>query len=653
MTCRKQRICNNRLLCGLIFLLAQLSGHVQAETPLDKQRAVYSEAMEEIRQGKVENAEAAIPQLHDYILFPYLELELLKAQIDSLSSRTIDVYLNEYRNTVVGARIERAWLLKLKRHKEWAEFLHYAGDKPPRNMRCEYITALQATDQGALAEQETEKLWLTGYSLPDSCDALLNSWLHRQSPEQLADLHWRRAALAIEQGQHKLAKYLLKKVPDTEPLQQLLSKPETLYKAGFALEVNDFNRQLVMLTLKRLAADDFESSNTLWHQLDRRFQFTAKENYALRDSFARQYIAGSADDARDWINANDPNFEDPYLTEWRVRLALRDQDWAAAQQFIKALPEDYQDKPDWQYWWARADMEKNQALTDEAQAILRQMATERGYYSFLAADMLNQEYRLGEKRNLKPELIAEVEQRTAIQRAKELHWHRDFSAAKSEWRSAIYSLSKEEQIAAAQLALNWGWSHTAVATAIRAGEWDDLVLRFPLAFYSTFDENAKSQNIDLKWVYAIARQESAFAEDARSRVGARGVMQLMPGTAKTISRQMNRSAPSNDDLETAELNIEMGTFYLAQLLEEFGGNRILATAAYNAGPNRVKRVLSRQQEQMPADIWVENLPYGETRNYIKNVMAFSVVYGIKLKLAKPILASHERHITPLQEINTP
>ena len=134
-------------------------------------------------------------------------------------------------------------------------------------------------------------------------------------------------------------------------------------------------------------------------------------------------------------------------------------------------------------------------------------------------------------------------------------------------------------------------------------------------------------------------------------MGARGVMQLMPGTARTLARQMGRPMPSRSELLDADTNIAMGGFYLGQLLKRFSGNRVLATAAYNAGPSRVERVLMRQNGNLPADIWIENLPYGETRDYIKNVLAFSVVYGEKLELSKPILANHERRISPVDEFN--
>ena len=640
MARQRQPLSPGKAICLILVIFAGLtacaSSQSSATSRLDEQRKLFRTAVEDVKAGRLDQATQAIALLEDYVLIPYLELQLFKARIYDLTPADADLYFNRYDDAIAGTYMKQAWLIRLKNNKEWDTFLHYANGKAPRGMHCAYIEALRARERNVEANKETSALWQTGHSLPDRCDNVLNQWLAGLSPDEAQNMYWLRVKLAIREGQSGLAKYLLRNIPGTENLQELLAKPEQLYRQGFQLEVNDFNRELVLHTLKRLAAVDFESSNTLWHQLDRRFTFSAKQNYALRDSFAREAIAAGEGYARDWLNANDRNFEDPYLTEWRVRLALKDGDWKAAQFFINALPPELRNKSDWQYWQARTDIELRQGMTAETKTTLQQLASERGYYSFLSADLLNLDYQLGAKRSLNPDLIEGIAQRPGVQRARELFWHGLVRNAYTEWRDATRNLNQQEQVAAAQMALDWGWSHAAVATAIRAREWDDLELRFPLAFKDTFADNAKARNIDLNWAYAIARQESAFAEHAQSRVGARGVMQLMPSTARDISRKMGRPYPTLEDLHTPQANIEMGSFYLGHLLEEFGGNHILATAAYNAGPARVKRVLARQKEAIPADIWIENLPYGETREYIKNVLAFSVVYGLKLGNCKSL-----------------
>ncbi len=618
------------MLLAIVVLAACAGGSTVAPDNLTLQRELFQNAVQDAREGRIAEATQAKAALQGYVLLPYLELELLKAQIHDTAAADFDRLYSAHAGSVVGSLMHRAWLTSLKMRQQWPEFLAYAGDRAPRGMRCEYATALRATGQDRQADKETRSIWLTGYSLPELCDPVLERWLERLSLQERHEVHWQRAKLALQQGQSQLARYLLRGIPGTEHYQNLLQSPDELYQLGERIEVSDFSRLLVMHTLKRLAGSDAQRSNALWHQLDRRFAFTPSQNHSLRDSFAREIIAGGEEYARDWINANDPNFEDHYLTEWRIRLALKDRDWPAAQQYIAALPEKQRAKSDWQYWWARADIENNQRMTDEAEVSLKALASERGYYSFLAADMLSQDYQLGAKRTVNLELLGQVEQIPGVQRAKELYWHNLDRNAITEWRVALRKLTREQQVVASQLALDWGWSYAAVSSAIGAREWDDLELRFPLAFKSVFEQHAKAQNIELNWAYAIARQESAFDRHAQSRVGARGVMQLMPSTAHTIARAMGRPLPKLKELHTAQTNIEMGSFYLRHLQDRFAGNHILATAAYNAGPERVARVLARQKDALPADIWIENLPYGETREYIKNVLAFSVVYGLKL-----------------------
>jgi soluble lytic murein transglycosylase len=634
----------------LFFILTTPIIQAFADPSLDESRRLYREAIDEISRGRLINAEKLVPKLNNYALMPYLELELVKAQINNISPQTIDVYLQQYGDTIVGQRIRISWLNKLLRSRDWPQFVRYYQKNSSTATSCYYAYALRQIGDHKKADTAIADLWQTPYSLPKECDIPINQWLARLNATEVENQYWLRAELALDKGQNDMARYLIGKTSGSDKYVSLLQNPDRLASVGMNLPANARSRAVAVHALKRLAKGDFEKTNILWHQLDRQLKFTPAQNYALRDSLARQIIASDADYTRDWVMANDPNYEDPYLTEWRIRLALKDGDWEAVQRTVEFLPADKREKADWRYWWARADIELKGELSVSTQLILQQIAAERGYYSFMAADILNEDYQLEAVRTLDPALISEIEQHDAINRARELYLLGENFTAALEWNYGMRSLNKAEQVAAAQLALNWGWSHQSIMTAIRAGEWDDLILRFPTPYKDTFKSIAKKENIDLKWIYAIARQESAFSPNANSPVGARGIMQLMPGTARTVARQMGIPKPRTEDLVTPESNIAMGGFYLGQLLEQFGGNRILATAAYNAGPSRVERVLLRQAEELPADIWIENLPYGETREYIKNVLAFSVIYANKLKLDKPILASHERNIGPANTV---
>ncbi|MBD2858522.1 transglycosylase SLT domain-containing protein [Spongiibacter sp. KMU-158] len=640
------------LLCFTQFGLSQSVSDTSSpdQSTLQKQREVYREALLDISQGRLEKAEAVGPQLYDYLLYPYFELELIKAQIDTVSSQTIKSFLQQYDGSLVAENLRASWIYKLKKHQQWPEFLAYVGDKPPANLECEYIAAIRSQGDEQNALLRSEKLWHTGVPLDTFCTNVVDQWLQTLTPEQQQRAYWRRADMAVDKGYDKLASFLLSKISGTELQQRLLNHPEALYKESAKIKNNAFNHQLVVFTLKRLARGDYLAASELWQSLQLQFNFSSAENYSLRNAFARQMIADNGRLARQWLAEHDDEFEDAYLTEWRVRLALKDRDWKKAQHYIASLPADYRQKSDWQYWWARADRAIHRKLTEPAKTILQKLADERGYYSFLAADLLGQPYQLGHIPALPSELNEPFQANLGLQRAREFYILGDYGKASSEWRRAIQFFSKPDRLAAAKLALDWGWANPAVVGAIQAGAWNDLGLRFPLAYQDDFVSNAKANEIDLKWAFSIARQESAFAENARSPVGARGIMQLMPGTARDTAKAMGAPKPSSQDLENPQINIAIGTYYLGSLLREFNGNRILATAAYNAGPNRIKRVLEKQEAILPADIWIENLPYSETRHYIKNVLAFSVIYGEKLELNQPLLSKNERLIRPSQEL---
>ncbi|MGJ8685967.1 MAG: transglycosylase SLT domain-containing protein [Spongiibacteraceae bacterium] len=635
----------------VLFSVQAIASYPALESSLDAEslseaRRLYSEALQLISKGKLSDAENITPRLRNYVLYPYLELELLKAQINNVSRASIDAYLDLYGDTPVARQIKTTWLRRLRKEHDWTTFLTYYQGYKPSGMQCDYAIALHANNRAKEAIRVTEKLWLSPTSLPKSCDRPVRKWLAGLSAKKRDAQYWQRIFLALNANQSKLAGHLLTKVKGGEAYRELLARPSALYKRGPNMRANEKNRSVAIHTLKRLARTDFAASNDLWHEISGPLKFSARENHQLRDALARQIIAGDASYARDWLRATDPEFQDPYLTEWQIRLALKGSDWPNTQLYISKLPVKHWEKSSWQYWWARADIAIHDEITKDAAAKLEHLASERGYYSFLAADILQRDYQLGAQRNVDENIVPDIAKQSDILRAYELFWHGDQGNARAEWARAMRKLNTPQQLAAAQVAHNWQWSNQSINTAIRAGEWNDLSLRFPTPFRKTFTDTAKKENIELPWIYAISRQESAFAEDARSRVGARGIMQIMPSTAKSLARKMSLTGFNTNTLLQADANIPMGGYYLGQLLEQFNGNRILATAAYNAGPNRIERFLKKQDGSYPADIWIENLPYGETRKYIKNVLAFGVIYGKALDHSDELIKEAEYIIAP-------
>ena len=229
----------------------------------------------------------------------------------------------------------------------------------------------------------------------------------------------------------------------------------------------------------------------------------------------------------------------------------------------------------------------------------------------------------------------------AIIRARELFFHGQRSDARREWLSATRELEPLQHLQAAQLVRQWGWYEQAIREAITARQWDDMLLRFPVAYSEQIYRAANKNNIDSTWILAVARQESAFTPDARSHAGAMGLMQLMPATAKETAKRAKVRYRGSQQLADPDLNIKLGSYYLASLGRRYEGHRVLATAAYNAGPHRVKRWLEKRKD-LPSDIWIETIPFDETRNYVQNVLSFSVIYSDILGQPKRLLHPHEQ-----------
>ncbi len=202
-------------------------------------------------------------------------------------------------------------------------------------------------------------------------------------------------------------------------------------------------------------------------------------------------------------------------------------------------------------------------------------------------------------------------------------------------------LSDAELLALAEVGRRHGWYRMSIQATIDAEHWDQLDLRFPLAFADTMLGHAERRALQPSWLYAVARQESAFMPDGRSRAGALGVMQVMPSTARRTARRFGIPLSSSWQLLDPETNIAIGTSYLAQMYRRYDGNRVLASAAYNAGPARVDRWLERSAPT-PVDVWIESIPFRETRAYVQNVLAYALIYAHRLGIEQPFLYDHER-----------
>ena len=297
--------------------------------------------------------------------------------------------------------------------------------------------------------------------------------------------------------------------------------------------------------------------------------------------------------------------------------------------WIDALPLEEKLEGRWQYWRARALLKLGRA--PEANTLLSQLAATRSYFGFLAADRLGLGYNLTQERLvIAPEEIQRLQAIPSLARARELLRLKRRHGARLEWAHGLRAMNDEEVAQAARLAEHWGWPGRAILTLGRTPYRSDLILRFPLAYRELITHQARHQRLDLPWVYAIVRQESAFQPDARSKSGALGLMQIMPRTGREIAGKLNKKLRNKHQLLDTDLNVRFGSSYLRTLLDTLGNHPILATAAYNAGPNAVKKWLPKDKE-MPADRWIESVPYTQTREYLRRVFAYTAIYENRLQ----------------------
>ncbi|WP_226989121.1 transglycosylase SLT domain-containing protein [Paraglaciecola arctica] len=315
------------------------------------------------------------------------------------------------------------------------------------------------------------------------------------------------------------------------------------------------------------------------------------------------------------------NFEpDAELLRWHLAHVLRQRNWQQALDVINFVPDKIADGNVFQYWKARA-YEKVGAdeLADKG---LHKLAKQRHYYGFLASGQLSEMASLNDN----PLLIAqgdldELAALPAAQRAFEFRALGRNLSARREWIFLQSQLTKQQKITAAVVASQHNWHDQAIFGFSRSGYLDDLSRRFPMPFDSQLQSNAKKNNIDVAWAYAIVRRESSFMPDAASHAGALGLMQVMPGTARYLSKEKVK----RNSLFNPNRNVELGTQYMRYLMDKMDNNPILATASYNAGWRRVQQWLP-EKGNIPLDLWIETIPYKETRNYVKAVLAYQQIY---------------------------
>lgn len=598
------------------------------------QREQFQQARSAIQKNQPDQARALMAELEDYPLYPYLEYYRLSRTLGQLPYAQVDRFLDQHDDTYLGDRLQRQWLGLLAARKRWHEYQSYFDPaRADASQLCTWLNARLATgEEGALAE--VENLWNVAHSQPKHCDPLFKQW---QSSEYFTDaLAWERATKAIENRKRSLARYIAKYAPEPakthiETLVWLDRYPAELRNTRKYSGSDARSQYTVMHGISRLARKDAELALKLWEKYDANGLYPDQARRELQEHLTLYLSRQGHHDRAHALAATMTDSSSEKMQETLLRQALENGQWQRVQAGIRQLPESLRQSDRWQYWSLRAADQLGQTLPPFPDLLQdwQQLAQKRSFYGFLAADRLGLAYAMEDEPSMVDQADqARVNQHAGLLRARELYALDQVHEARQEWLYASRTLSGPQLQAAGNLAAQWGWHRSGIQAMIDAQSWNDLQVRFPMAFEDIVHQQANDQGMDPNLLFAIARQESAFAPDARSSAGAMGLMQLMPATARQTARKAGIRYRKSD-LLTPETNIALGSRYFKEMLARFENNAAHAAAAYNAGPHRVDRWLADGRDSLDADVWIETIPFTETRGYVQNVMVFSVIYAYR------------------------
>lgn len=607
-------------------------------TDIDHKRDLYQQAKDALKNGRTAEFQQLKNALTDYPLYPYLLYNEALTKMSSLSPDQAIKLRAQLEGSVLADEFFQRWLDMQARRKRWQVYVDYFEPTTDAEKHCKYLRALFRLGFQDDALAEVPKLWTVGVSQPKECDPIFDVWINRG--HLTSEIAWNRLQLAVEERTTLLARYLLRFFPRAEQ-----STARLLYdvyrRPSIVKNINRFpdderGRYTWSYGLRRYARDEASKALGLWQKHKDEFQY----NSQLENSTENELAFWTA---REGVLLTEVNPSYSYETIERIAdTAIAQQEWQMAYKWLDSVEETERYRFKWRYWFAKSSQQNGH---DQAQALFEELALERTYYGFLAASEINVPISMNavdpnELEEQSTKFLSDIR----IMRIFELYALGEDDNAEEEWSWLLPQLGDEE---AKRWIPYWigqiGHPNHAIQAAFRADAFDLVETRFPVLYVKEFERHTDKTNIDLTILLALTRQESAFNPKAISPAGARGLMQLMPATARRTARNIRVPQPSLVGLLYAPTNIQIGTYHFRELLDEFDEHRVLAFAAYNAGSHRVRQWIKGARD-MDTIAWIETIPFYETRNYVKNVLAFQQVYAYLLNSPTPILAQHELKI---------
>ncbi len=616
------------------------------EKKLIRLRQLFLRAENALKNGDNKKYFLLADRLKKYPLYPYLQYEWLKKHLGN--NHQVEHFLNTQQLSRYAPILKRKWLYHLAKHKRWKIFLQHYTNMHERVLSCYYRRAQFALNKKQLALKAATKLWAVGYSQPKECDPLFAKL--KRSNFFTQNLRWKRFDAALRNNKIRLAIYVKKQMSvayqataqlwlnlyhnPARYIHVLLHSPKTAQSA-----------QMFSHAIDRLATRDIDLAIALWDANKQKFKLDRKYAEKLEEHLA--LVLAYKGESGAYERFDQLKNLDESSREWRVRSALSEQNWGRVIAAIQALNRVQQKSERWQYWLARAYLKTGKV--EQAERLFSVLAVKRSFYGFLAADRMDSMYQLVDN----PIMVASDEI-TRLKNKKSFQIAYEFMSlgreqqAKLQWWYALKPLNKNEIMVAAKLAQQWHWDEIAIFTLAKIKYWNDIKMRFPLGYADKIYENAAQQKLNPAILFGLVRRESAFNKQAYSpTTGARGLMQILPGTGRQIARHFRERWRGSDSLYNPIRNLKYGSYYYQHLLKKFDGHYALALAAYNAGPGRVKQWLP--DEALPADIWIETIPFKETREYVISVLAYTLIYQQRTDSNTLSMSELTKEVMPLSE----
>ncbi len=638
------KIISCNLLCLLISLVSFSSEIVaQAVTASSvsqptaasaEQRKRFIQAWQAAKRGDRSQAQILSAGLQDYVLYPYLRYDDFLSQRTTVDPAEMAGFLAAHQDWAFYKGLRRSWLKSLGEKSRWDALLTYVDPASDSDTEIQCYLAQARIERQKMdgLMTQAQELWAVGKSQPEVCDPVF-VWL-KKNHGITSELAWLRISRAMQARNPRLTLYLSRYVSaeDKVWVERWQQQDTAVYlrlDRSSSWPDSAKGREIASYGLRHLASKDADRAWQLYPHLADHFSWDEASQAAILREIAFWSAVAGASDATIRMRAVPKAYRDDKLLEWWARSGIATNNWAEVVLAVAEMSPEMKASERWQYWDARARIK----LGDEgyAQGQLEQLAGQANYHGFLAADLLGFPYAIcPQTTDLSKADIDAFAAQPAMSRSLELQQVDMKSWSRSEWSLATKRMNAEELRLAAALATREGWYYEAIVALAGSGEMQWYDWRFPMVYASLVEPLANKRKLDPAWVMGLMRSESAMAVDAISPADARGLMQVMPATARQIAKSNSYKYSGTDQLMQAETNILFGTTFLRNMMDKFNDNPVLVTGAYNAGPGAVNRWLQTLPGQ-DATVWVEVLPFYETRDYIPRVLAFSTIYSYLLR----------------------